>query len=438
MTLNWNLLVILILISGIIGIITGLIAFFAPSSKKVHSLKYIGSTLIIGSISIFLDGISILFMNDIIALISGLLFFPCAVSLSIGINYILKETYNSIYLILVICLGVLLCYFAFLPGAVKPIVEEGYLTFFWTGLFGLMTDILTLVIYILLLYWGFLTWKNAPFLIKKEASLFFIGICIITLLPAILTLFRSQYHLIFNLLSYSCFSIGSIIFVYSIIKEPKLLYILPFTVYRILVKDKEGYPLFDHDWSESDISEVIFTGFINAVQLMSEEVMNIGGLVDINLEEGILILHESPLITVGLVSSKSSKLLRDTLVNFSKDFEELFERQLKQKINDKSIYEPAYLLIDKYFLNFPFRLIRSKKHPLLLSGKSTKTPFELESKFRDIFSDEKEFKSIIAEISKSPLSVPEEFINLYEDLKKEMDHLPEDDIKELDNRQDNI
>jgi hypothetical protein len=92
----------------------------------------------------------------------------------------------------------------------------------------------------------------------------------------------------------------------------------------------------------------MFTGFINAIQLMSKEVMNIGGLVDINLERGILILQDSELITVGLIASKSSKLLRDTLVNFSDDFEQQFERQLKQKISDRSQYDPAYLLIDKY------------------------------------------------------------------------------------------
>ena len=35
---------------------------------------------------------------------------------------------------------------------------------------------------------------------------------------------------------------------------------LPFSLHRIIVKDKDGDPLFDHDWSETNISEKIFTG----------------------------------------------------------------------------------------------------------------------------------------------------------------------------------
>jgi len=130
----------------------------------------------------------------------------------------------------------------------------------------------------------------------------------------------------FYLLFYIIFSdlsivIGGIIIIFSVLREPKLLYILPFTIHRIVIKDRNGHPLYDHDWSETNISEAIFTGFLNAVQLMSEEVMHIGGLLDINLEEGILILKESKNITVGLVASKSSKLLRGSLIKFTNDFE---------------------------------------------------------------------------------------------------------------------
>ena len=434
MAVNLNIILILYLSSAITVLICALLMYLVPKTKKIHSLFYIRLGMIFISLSLILDAISAILLNKTFAILSGISIIPAVIFFSIGINYILKETYISIHLIVISCLSALLCYFAFQPNAVKQIKMEGLTFITWIGLFGLISDILTLIIFVQIFYWGLNTWRNAPFLIKKEALIFFLGIILITVFPFIVLIFRISNPLLANILIYLFCPIGIVIISYAIIREPKILYVLPFTIYRILVKDKEGYLLFDHDWSESNISEVMFTGFINAVQVMSEEVMNIGGLVDINLEEGILILHESKSITVGLVSSKSSKLLRDTLLNFSKDFEQQFERELKQKIRDTSKYETAYLLIDKHFSNFPFRIIPSKRHSLLLSGKYAKVPLEIDNKLKDIFTDENEYEAIKAEIIKSPGCIPEEFLNLYEDLKNEKEQLPEDSSKKIDNK----
>jgi len=198
------------------------------------------------------------------------------------------------------------------------------------------------------------------------------------------------------------------------------------------VKDRKGQPLFDHDWSESSISESIFTGFINAVQLMSEDVMHIGGLLDINLEEGILILKESERITVGLVASKSSKLLRDSVISFSTEFEKMFDRELKRSIDDMSAYDSAYELIEKHFSNFPYKIIKNKKQPLLLSGKFLKIPLELDNKLRSILTDEKEYEATKAELLKSPLSILSGFLKSYNEMKDEKKQLSGEDMKYLD------
>ena len=91
---------------------------------------------------------------------------------------------------------------------------------------------------------------------------------------------------------------------------------------------------------------------------MSEDVINRGGLLDIHLEDGILIVKESKLITVGLVSSKSSKLLKDSVIKFTTDFENKFERKLKKSVKDMSQYIGAFELIEKYFSNFPYKILK--------------------------------------------------------------------------------
>jgi hypothetical protein len=226
--------------------------------------------------------------------------------------------------------------------------------------------------------------------------------------------------------------IGLIIINLAFLREPKLLFILPFKIYRIVVKDKNGHPLYDHDWSETEISETIFTGFLNAVQLMSEEVMHIGGLLDINLEDGILILKESENITVGLVASKSSKLLRDSVINFTNDFETKFKRELKSSVTKMSQYDAAFELIEKYFSNFPYSIIKSKKQCLLLTGKHAKIPLELENKLRQIFPDEDEFEAIKTELLKTPLSFSSEFTKFVEEMRDENEELSDEEMKYLD------
>jgi hypothetical protein len=165
----------------------------------------------------------------------------------------------------------------------------------------------------------------------------------------------------------------------------------------------------------------VFTGFINAVQLMSEEVIHAGRLLDITLQEGILIVYNSKFITVGLVASKSSTLLRDCVRNFTHDFEEQFEFLLKSSDIDMKKYEPAYALIDKHFSNFPYRIIPDKHHPLLLSVKKSKIPLQIDDKYYEIFKKDEEIEKIKAELIRFPVSSHDDFLKLYDELKDEND-----------------
>ena len=431
MVLNWNIEALLDFIFSFSIIITSIISYTSPKTKKITSLSFIRLGFLFLGLFMLFDGLAILFVNEFFSRFNGILLFPTALFIIIGVNYTFRETYYSIGLLLVCSLGALLFYFGFQPGAVGISTDIGYPRIDWRGMFNVMGMLFTAISTFYLLYWGTKTFVNAPFLIKKDASLLYIGILIgsvLGMLFYLLYLIETMFILISNL----SMIIAVIVFTIAIIREPKLLYIFPFTVYRIVVKNRDGHPLFDHDWSESNISEKIFAGFINAVQLMSEDVMHIGGLLDINLEEGILILKESERITVGLVASKSSKLLRDSVVSFTSDFEKKFDRELKMSNDDMSAYESAYELIEKHFSNFPYKTIKSKKQQLLLSGKFSKIPLELDNKLREVFPDEKEYETIKSELLKSPLSIPSEFLKSYKEMKEELKQLSGETMKYLD------
>ncbi len=430
MELNWAPEAIVDLYVATITLIASALTYFEPKTKKIKSLFFIRLGILLIAIYFYIDCLTILLVNQILSKISLIFVVFAIIFLVIGVNYVISESFKSVGLIIICILGSIACYSIFLPGTAVIVFESGYFNVNWAGILAIMGDLFQISGVVILFYWGFKTWLNAPFLIKKEALILFLGICLA--LPASLIVYIFFYlEPIFIVYADIMMGLGILIFIIAIIKEPKLLYILPFTIYRLVVKDREGYPIYDHDWTELNIDEDIFTGFLNAVQLMSEELMNIGGLLDINLEEGILILNESKSITVGLVASKSSKLLRESVLNFTQDFEKKFERELKKSVKDMSQYESAFELIEKYFSNFPYKIIKSKKQPLLLTGRFLKIPLELENKLKKIFTDEEQFQSIKAELIKSPLSFPSEFIKLYDELEDEMKQISDEEIKLL-------
>ena len=428
MTLNLTPEVIVDFIVAISGFVLTITTYIKPKTKKITSLNYIRLSIFSFSIFIFIDGLSILYVSKLLGIITGFILIPFTLSLVIGVTYIIKESFYSPGFVIVIGLSVLLIYLGFQPNAIDIQIQGGYIRLPWTGLFGHIGMILSAVGGGYIFYWGIKTLKNAPFLIKKEAYLFFLGIFVATVVSMVFYILY-LIHPFCIIISNFALLIGLIIITLSVMIEPKLLYVLPFTVYRIVVKDREGYPLFDHDWSKSEISENIFTGFINAIQLMSEEIMNIGGLLDIQLKDGILILHESENITVGLITSKSSKLLRYSVTNFTRDFENKFEKFLKEGNRDMSKYESADELIDKYFSNFPSRIIFHKRKPLLLTERLLKLPLTLDTDLKTIFKDEKEFDFVKSEIYRTPESTAAGFISLYKELKEELDDIENESEK---------
>jgi hypothetical protein len=378
-----------------------------------------------------LDLIANLFLNTLISRITGIMLFPSAVLFAVGINYTIKETANSFFLIVAVSFGVLFCYVAFQPGAVGFEFEGGHLSVNWLGLYELMGSFFIVFVGSASFYWGLKTWLNVPFLIKREALIFFLGTVINGPLTLIVYIFY-VWNPNFILFAYATTGLGNLIVGLAIVKEPKLLYILPFTVNRIVVRDRERNLLFTYDWSHSSLDESIFTGFLNAVQIMSEEVIKMGGLLEIKSEERILTLYKSELISVSLVASKHSKLLRECVLQFTRDFELNFERELKKQVTDIAQYEGAFELIEKYFSNFPLRFVSSRKQPLLLSSKYLKQVGEFDNELKRIFSDEREYEYIRNEIQKSPMYLAPDFFSLYDELKDEINMIDEINVDQLD------
>ncbi len=417
--LNLNPIVPFDMTLGTLVLIALFIIITTPKTKKIYHLIFIKLGILGISLFYFFEAFSYLFLSDILAIISGISLFPTTVLILIGVNYIMREEVNTFSLVSIFCLGVILCIVAFFPDAIVIDIVDRFIMIELGGWFKVIAELFHIIFIGIVGYWGIITWANAPFLIKKEAKLFLIATSF--MVARVLINLMVYLNPIWILGVQILFATGVIMLTLVITNEPKILFIFPFTLNRILVRDKNGYPLFDQDWSKSKINEQVFTGFLNAIQLMSDEVVNLGGLLDIDLKEGILMIHESRYVSVGLVSSHSSKFLRNSLTHFIEDFEEMFEQLLKQGVTDPKKYESAYLLIEKYFANFPIRLIEDIKENILLEANYLEIPKSLEQKLKSATINQEELNLLKSELLKTPTGFTTEFLNLYDKLTREDD-----------------
>ena len=182
MALNWNPEVISDFIFVMALLFSVIITLIKPNTKNIRSLFYIRLALCFGSIMMLLDGIALLFISEPISIISGFMLVPLALSMIIGVNYIIKDHFYSFGFLLAFGLSILFIYLGFQPGAIETRIQGGYVRLPWIGLFSYLGILIYALILGYLFYWGVKTVKNAPFLIRKEAILFFIGLTIYSLL----------------------------------------------------------------------------------------------------------------------------------------------------------------------------------------------------------------------------------------------------------------
>ncbi len=146
---------------------------------------------------------------------------------------------------------------------------------------------------------------------------------------------------------YFLIAIGALLTTYSFSKEPKLGYILPFKVSRLLLIDVEsGLPLFSYTWDNSGlIDSFLFSGAIHGITHILNESLHKGLVREIKLEEASLIIKatekEYPIVFV-LITNKTSAILNQSLELFA---EEIARTIPKEKIEEVTINQSSNLEI---------------------------------------------------------------------------------------------
>jgi hypothetical protein len=280
-----------------------------------------------------------------IAIIPQLIGVPC---LFIFIDLIKKERVSSVKLSILILLEIPLAILSFLPGGMQVIPGYGVHS---VGSLRIL-QILFLFYYVLTFFsWSYLTWKRAPKELKKLVNLLLFG----SILFSFVTTFMytlGGFIKIFNSIGFITHSIGALLTIITIWKDPKIIYILPFKAYRILVVDTNaGTGLFKHDWAElKAVDENIFSMVLQAVGSILDEVLRKGEIKEIKMDQAILLVQHtqnSPVASV-LVTSKSSTSLKLGLKKFNREFIDTYQNQFDE-LYEVSRFKDAKKIVDHIF-----------------------------------------------------------------------------------------
>ncbi|GAH54446.1 unnamed protein product, partial [marine sediment metagenome] len=262
---------------------------------------------------------------------------------------------------MVFILGGFLIFLAFQPNAAQIVLEYGYYTIIWLGLFNVIGIIFIFIFSILFFVWVLITWLNAPYEIKREANYYFLSALLCSIVPNIIYIFTFWIPSLILLVDIFLF-IGLFGCNIVIAYEPKILYILPFKPKVLYVRDSNGTILFTYRWANIK-SGILDQVLIYSNKIKSEELK----VINISVNYDRLILYKTPSFEVGLLISKVSEYLKHIVVEFTQDFEKIFNVFLEKKEFEKDNFINTYELIEKYFNIFPSRLIENNKQNFLIS-----------------------------------------------------------------------
>ncbi len=184
-----------------------------------------------------------------------------------------------------------------------------------------------------------------------------------------------------------------ILIVIICVTHPEFLSIITYTLDRLIVIHAEnGIPVFSHSWVKRKKGDVdLVAPLLQALQSMSFEVLKLGHMTELHLEEGNLTFQKSDHVIVGVISSRSTVYLRARLSMFIDAFEVQFKQELENPNIDLTQFQRAKVLIDKIFQAIPLDTSRFgpwRRHHDEKDYLSPDEDPELLDDLKSLFSDE--------------------------------------------------
>ncbi len=299
--------------------------------------------------------IAISMLSVEIFVISALFFIPTSIFTTMKGDTITKDQADSKNFVAVTIISVVYVAIMLMQGVATVITyPNGEQSVFFTGpsFFGyILLGIYPFVIY---LYAVIRMILNAPRALKKFTIMFLFGyvtggVCYFTFLLS------GASSVIPGIQFLGLTSIIVMVIIY--VKKPTILFILPFKAIRLTVMEtKGGIVLFTHRWGKNKgiPSDDLYGGVIQGINAIINESLDSGDIQEIKLANGVLLIQRDSNhnIAAVVVSTRSSRTLRDGLKVFEKRFIEEFG-SFFPNYTDVSKYEGANSIISECFPFIP-------------------------------------------------------------------------------------
>ena len=451
--LNWTPVVIADFFLGTFFLVGGLWSLRRSENDIIKTIKYLKAVWLTLAIYFYLEAISFLFLDLFWGRIYGIIGFLALAFLFVAISYNYKDSFISIWLLIVIIFGIIATYLAFTqPNAAIIEKVDGYYKISWTGPFDILATNIISLFGIIYFIWVVITLLYSPYILRKYTFYYFISASFTSIVPVFIyyvigSLLLTEITICFGLLSCN----------YIIHKEPGILYILPFKPYRLTVLNKNGEILIQSVWSRTSSLDRIYNLLLSTKSENLEQLRRDSYLFKkLNVESSIIskglqkikeiknpkgfrsfhsrqksenfivemkfpeiLLSETELLIVKFEASKITKFLRDLIIQFSNEFEKEFRNELENSIIEREIYETGYQLINEFFYMFPSNIITSSKDSFLISTELFQIDEELDTKIKKIFPDEEDFNFVKYEIQRAPEITINTINKIWEEMQNE-------------------
>lgn len=356
MALNWTIEVVLYFTSFILNAIGFIGALWGLLDKRHRHARFIIGVFLglsLWSLFISLGGL----LLDAIFIRLGLYVGLCTIAMVfLMIDSFTRDEVDSRKTTMLSIAATLLVYFSLQPEEIfvgtntlgEPAIVLG------NGVMG-VGAFLILLTGVSFTYYMFLMNRVVPENLRFEARLGLLsGIILAVLWPVGLGL---GLHFLYPGLWLLLLSVGVIPIAVAFVKQPKLAYVLPFRVLRLIVfETKGGVPLFSHTWGKEEDSpeEALFSGMLQGIALILDESVRKGAIREIVFENGILVLQRTYKFSVAsvLVATKSSQTLRHAIDAFTEHFYTDYS-QFFDDPSDIRNFESASKLVDEHFSFVP-------------------------------------------------------------------------------------
>ena len=349
MTIENFMLVLTASMTGILVSIGAIITVIYAVKNKKRLIFLFSAMWLMYAIFWFIDAVAHYYYSIFImslAILPQLIGVPCII---VFIELIKKEHVSPIKISILIIIEALLLYVTFfVPGNFEIIPGYGVHN---KGILRVLQIVFLFYFVSLYFIWSYQTWRKAPASLKRLTSVLLIGSTLFSVVTAAMYALGT-FVKTFNSIAFIVNGIGAFTTIIVILKDPRIIFILPFKAYRILIVDTNGsVALYKHDWANvGALEENMFTMMLQAIGNVLDDILKKGEVQEIQMDRAVLLIHHDKTHSIAsvLIASKSSKSLRYGLKRFNEKFIAVYHSNLDEE-RKVGMFEETREIVDMVF-----------------------------------------------------------------------------------------